>query len=86
MLRQGKTCNENNEYCDYHGGDISGPHGEGVPVEVMQKGGTVLPQAINELSGQGGGKLKELIRIEERGYRSVQTKIKKSRESVLFMH
>lgn len=85
MLQQGKKRKENNEYCDYHRGDISGPHSEGVPVDIVQKVGAVLSQAVNELRGQRGGKLKELIRINERSHCSVQTKNKKSRGLELFI-
>ena len=61
------------ENCDYHGRHIPGPHGECVPLDIMQKGGTMLTQAINVPSGQGGGELKKLIRIEERSHSGVQT-------------
>lgn len=42
-------------------------------MNIMQKGGAVLPQAIDELTGQGGGELEKLIRIEERSHCGVQT-------------
>ena len=57
----------------YHRRHISGPHGECVPVHIMQKGGAVLTQAVNELTLQGGGELEKLIRIEERSHCGVQT-------------
>lgn len=41
-------------------------------MDIMQKGGAVLAQAIDELTGQGGGELQELIRIEERSHCGVQ--------------
>lgn len=46
-------------------------------MDIMQKSGAVFPKAIDELTGQGGGKLKELIRIEERSQCGVQTKSKR---------
>lgn len=42
----------------------------------MQEGGAVLPQTIDELGGENGGELKELVRIEERSHTGVQTEEK----------
>lgn len=39
----------------------------------MQEGGAVLPQAVQELTLQGGGELQELVRVEERRHRRVET-------------
>lgn len=57
----------------YHGGHVSGPHGERVPVHVVQEGGPMLSQPVDELTLQGGGELEELIREEERSHCGVQT-------------
>ena len=42
-------------------------------MDIVQKGGAMFPEAIDELTGQGGGELEELIRIEERSHCGVQT-------------
>lgn len=42
-------------------------------MDIMQKGGAVLGQAVNEPTRQGGGHLEKLIRIEERSHCGVQT-------------
>lgn len=56
----------------YHRGDISGPHGEGVPMDIMEEWRAMLSQAVDEGAGQGGGHLEELIRVEERSHCGVQ--------------
>ena len=61
----------------YHGRHVSGPHGQGGPMDVMQEGGAVLPQAVDEAAGQGAGELDELIRVEERSHCGVKTGKKK---------
>lgn len=42
-------------------------------MDVMQEGGAVFPQTIDELTGQRGGELEELIRVEEWSHCGVQT-------------
>ena len=46
-------------------------------MDVMQEGGAVLPQAVDEAAGQGAGELDELIRVEERSHCGVKTGKKK---------
>lgn len=55
-----------------HRRDVSGPQAEGVPADLLQEGGAVLGQAVDEGAGQGGGHLQELIGVEERSHRGVQ--------------
>lgn len=57
----------------YHGRHISGPHGECVPVDIKQKAGAVLSQAINVPARQRGGHLEKLVRVEEWSHCGVQT-------------
>lgn len=65
----------------YNGGLVSGPHGECVPVDVLQEGAAVLGQAVDEATGQRGGHLEKLIGVEQRRHRGVQpTRINRSRE------
>lgn len=68
----------------YHRRHVSGPHGECVPVDIMQEGGAVLPEAIDELAGQGSGELEKLIRVEQRSYRCVHTRGKWLRETTVW--
>lgn len=57
---------------------VSGPHGESVPVDIMEESGAVFAQAVDELTGEGGGQLQELISVEEGSHGGVQTKMKKA--------
>lgn len=56
----------------HHGGYVSGPHAERVPLDVLQEWRAVLGQAVDEGAGQGGGHLQKLIRVEERSHCGVQ--------------
>lgn len=39
----------------------------------MQEGGAMFPEAVDELTGQRGGELEELVGVEERSLGGVQT-------------
>lgn len=51
----------------------------------MKKGGTMFSQAVDELSEQRGGELKELIGVEERSHRAVQTLKKEAQRGAVLM-
>lgn len=70
--RSDEKHKQSSDWRVYRGRNISGPHGQCVPLDVVQKGGAVFTQAINELTGQGGGELEELISVEERRHCGVQ--------------
>lgn len=42
-------------------------------MDVLQEGGAVLCQAVDEAGGQRGGHLQKLIGVEERRHRRVQS-------------
>ena len=65
----------------YRRRDVSGPHGERVPVDVVKEGGAMFSQAVDELTGQGGGELEELIGIEERSHCGVQTNREQNKQT-----
>lgn len=56
----------------YRGGHITGPEGEGVPVEAVQQSAAVLPQPIQEPGGQRGGDLQELIGEDQGSHGGVE--------------
>lgn len=51
----------------------------------MKKGGPMFSQAVDELSEQRGGELKELIGVEERSHRGVQTLKKEAQRGAVLM-
>lgn len=67
-----RVCLQRRAEAPYHRRDVSGPQAERVPPDVLQEGGAVLGQAVDEGARQGGGHLQELVRVEERSHRGVQ--------------
>lgn len=56
----------------YRGGDVTGPEGEGAPVQAVQQGAAVLPQPVQEPGGQRRGDLQELVGEDQGGHSGVE--------------